>query len=122
MWEFWRRHRRKAYLTLGVLGSGYLLYKLYNAHKRRLSELEKELAIERENEELIKAQLQAHFENIQRIADTTTLPHSMLYLSNRVAKELDISHLTERLIRGKDDPNTMTAFEKLELWDRLKIL
>ncbi|KAL6963121.1 peroxisomal membrane protein pex32 [Sarracenia purpurea var. burkii] len=57
MWEFWRRHRRKAYLTLGVLGSGYLLYKLYNAHKRRLSELEKELAIERENEELIKAQL-----------------------------------------------------------------
>lgn len=66
--------------------------------------------------------MQAHFENIQQIADTTTLPHAMLYLSSRVAEELDIMHLTERLIRGKGQPNTMTTSEKLELWDRLKIL
>ncbi|KAG5539434.1 hypothetical protein RHGRI_019841 [Rhododendron griersonianum] len=122
MWELWRRHRRKVYLTVGVLGSGYLLYRLYDAHIRRRSELERELANERENDELIKAQMQAHFENIQQIADTTTLPHAMLYLSSRVAEELDIMHLTERLIRGKGQPNTMTTSEKLELWDRLKIL
>lgn len=66
--------------------------------------------------------MQAHFENIQQIADTTTLPHAMLYLSSRVAEELDIMQLTERLIRGKGQPNTMTTSEKLELWDRLKIL
>lgn len=66
--------------------------------------------------------MQAHFENIQQIAATTTLPHAMLYLSSRVAEELDIMHLTERLIRGKGQPNTMTTSEKLELWDRLKIL
>ncbi|XP_057464334.1 peroxisome biogenesis protein 3-2-like [Actinidia eriantha] len=122
MWEFWKRHRRKVYLTLGVLGSGYLAYKLYDAHRRRLSDLEGQLAGERENDELIKIQMQAHFENIQRIADATTLPHSMVYLSSRVSEELDLSHLTERLIRGKGQPNTLSSSEKLELWDKLKIL
>lgn len=55
---FWRRHRRKLYVTAGVLGSGYLLYKLYNAHRQRLADLDTELEHERDrNEELIKAQL-----------------------------------------------------------------
>lgn len=31
-------------------------------------------------------------------------------------------HLMERLMKGKDEPNSLTAAEKLELWDRLKIL
>lgn len=66
--------------------------------------------------------MQAHFENIQRIADTTTLPHAMQYLSSRIAEELDLSHLTERLQKGKGQPNTLTSSEKLELWDSLKIL
>ncbi|CAK9185595.1 unnamed protein product [Ilex paraguariensis] len=57
MWEFWRRHKRKVYVTLGVLGSGYLVYKLYDAHRRRLSDLERELAGRHESDELIKAQL-----------------------------------------------------------------
>ncbi|KAL3512198.1 hypothetical protein ACH5RR_024915 [Cinchona calisaya] len=122
MWEFWRSHKRKIYYTLGIFGSGYFLYKLYDAHTRRISDLERELASERENDELIKAQMQAHFENIQKIADSTTLPHVMQYLSTRVAEELDLAPLTERLMRGKGQPNTLTAGEKLELWDRLKIL
>ncbi|KAL6973594.1 peroxisomal membrane protein pex32 [Sarracenia purpurea var. burkii] len=122
MWDFWRRHKRKIYLTLGVVGSGYLLYKLYDAYRRRLSDPERELAGDHENDEHIKAQMQAHFENIQRIADTTTLPHSILYLSSRVGEDLDLLHLTERLIRGKGQPNILTSSEKLELWDRLKIL
>ncbi|RXH96612.1 hypothetical protein DVH24_009116 [Malus domestica] len=117
---FWRRHKRKVLVATGVLGSGYLLYKLYNAHRQRLADLETELEHEREkNDELIKAQMQAHFENIQRIADTTTLPHAMYYLSSRIAEELDLSHLTERLMQVKGQP---TSQEKLELWDRLKIL
>ncbi|KAK3001401.1 hypothetical protein RJ639_022275 [Escallonia herrerae] len=91
--EIWRRHKRNVYVTLGVFGSGYIFYKLYEAHRRRLSDLERELASERENDELLKAQMQSHFESIQRIADTT-LPHAMIYLSNRVVEELDLLHLT----------------------------
>ncbi|XP_057950619.1 peroxisome biogenesis protein 3-2-like isoform X2 [Malania oleifera] len=98
--DFWRRHRRKFIITAGVLGGGYILYKLNDAH-RRLSELDKELTRERENDELIKAQMQVHFENIQKIADTMTLPHAMHYLSDRIKEEMDLSHLTERLIKGK---------------------
>ncbi|KAJ4832337.1 hypothetical protein Tsubulata_027820 [Turnera subulata] len=100
-------HRRKILVTGGVLGSGYLLYRLYDGHQRRLADLERELARQRENDELIKAQMQAHFENVQRIADTTTLPHAMHYLSTRIEEELDLSHLTERLMKGKGQPNTM---------------
>ncbi|GKV23639.1 hypothetical protein SLEP1_g33344 [Rubroshorea leprosula] len=120
--DLWRKHKRKILVTAGVLGSGYLLYKLYNARKRSLADLERELASERENDELIKAQLQGHFENIQRIAETTTLPHAMHYLSNRLAEELDLSLLTEKLKKGKGQPNSLSSSEKLELWDRLKIL
>ncbi|KAF2309065.1 hypothetical protein GH714_000316 [Hevea brasiliensis] len=120
--EFWRRHRRKILVAAGVFGSGYFLYNLYNAHKSSLADLERQHADEREHEELIKAQMQAHFENIQRIADATTLPHAMHYLSSRIAEELDLLQLTERLMKGKGQPNTLTSSEKLELWDRLKIL
>ncbi|KAK7320156.1 hypothetical protein RJT34_04890 [Clitoria ternatea] len=119
--NLWRRHRRKIFLTAGVLGSGYLLYKLFSAHRHSVQELERELAVQRENEELVKAQMQAHFENIQRISDVT-LPHALLDLSCRIAEELDLSLLLERLIQGKGQPSTLTQSEKLELWSRLKIL
>ncbi|KAK1407684.1 hypothetical protein QVD17_39306 [Tagetes erecta] len=117
--DFWRRHKRKVYVSLGLCGGGYILYKFYDAYNKRFSELERQLADEQENDELLKAQMQVHFENIQRIANTMTLPHTMLYLSSRVAEELDLLHLTERLIKGKGQTSSS---EKLELWDRLKIL
>ncbi|KAF8025203.1 hypothetical protein BT93_F2137 [Corymbia citriodora subsp. variegata] len=120
--DFWRSHRRKILFGAGILGSGYFLYKLYDARKKQLLDLEKVLASERENEELVKAHMQTHFENIQRIANTTTMPHAMQYLSSRIAEELDLMHLTERLMRGKGQPNMLTSAEKLELWDQLKIL
>ncbi|KAI4347237.1 hypothetical protein L6164_008065 [Bauhinia variegata] len=120
--DFWRRHRRKVFLTVGVLGSGYFLCKFYNGYRRRLDTLEREFTVQRENEELIKAQMQAHFENIQRISDTMTLPHAMYSLSCQIADDLDLSQLLDRLIKGKGQPNTLTPLEKLESWDRLKIL
>lgn len=122
MREFWTRHKRKVYVSLGVCGSGYLLYKFYDAYTTRISQLQRQLADEQENDDLLKAQMQMHFENIQRIANTMTLPHAMLYLSSRVAEELDLLHLTDRLIKGKGHPNTLTPSEKLYLWDTLKIL
>lgn len=66
--------------------------------------------------------IQAHFENIQRIADMTTLPHAIQHLHNRIEEDLGLSHLTERLMMGKGQPNTLTLAEKLDLWENLKIL
>ncbi|KAF9667554.1 hypothetical protein SADUNF_Sadunf15G0035200 [Salix dunnii] len=153
--NFWRRHKRKILITAGVLGSGYFLCKLYNAHQQKLADLERELARQRANDEIIKAQLrefdfvfvflspplvydvllvlmlcrmiyifrlQEHFENVQLIADTTSLPHAMQYLRTRILELLDLSQLTERLQKGKGQPTTLTPSEKFELWDRLKIL
>lgn len=66
--------------------------------------------------------IQAHFEYVQRVADSTTLPHVMHFLDIRLAENLDLTPLTERLIQGKGQPNALTRTEQLELWDRLKIL
>lgn len=66
--------------------------------------------------------MKAHFENVQRIADSTTLPHVVRCLRSQIETKLDLTHLTERLMKGKDLPNSLTAAQKLELWDRLKIL
>ncbi|CAH9096139.1 unnamed protein product [Cuscuta europaea] len=120
--EFWRRHKKKVYVTFGVVSSGFLLYKLYAGHRRHISELKKELEADKKNDELVRAQLKEHFENIQVVANSTTLPHVMQYLSTRIAEELDLMHVTEKLMKGKDQPNTLTVAEKLELWERLKIL
>ncbi|RRT81550.1 hypothetical protein B296_00010848 [Ensete ventricosum] len=109
---FWSRQRRKILISLGVLGSGYLVYKLYESHSRRLSELERQHDGAR----------RAHFENIQRISNTTTLPYAMHYLRSRISEDLDLSHLTDKLMQGKGQSSAFSSKEKLELWDRLKIL
>ncbi|XP_022929118.1 peroxisome biogenesis protein 3-2-like isoform X1 [Cucurbita moschata] len=120
--DFWRRHKKKILITASVIGSGYFLYKQYDYYSRRLQVIQRELDNEREADELIKAQIQAHFEHIQRIADTTTLPHAIQHLQTRIEEDLDLSHLTERLMMGKGQPNTLTLAEKLDLWENLKIL
>lgn len=63
--------------------------------------------------------MKAHFEYIQMIADTTTLPHAMHHLSNRIVEEIDVSSIMEKLSKGK---GTLSASEKLQLWNELKIL
>jgi peroxin-3 len=52
---------------------------------------------------LISVRFQVHFENVQRISDTAMLPFSMHYLRSRIMEELDILHLTERLLQGKGE-------------------
>lgn len=46
----------------------------------------------------------------------------MNFLDIRLAESLDLTPLTERLIQGKGQPNTLSRTEQLELWDRLKVL
>ncbi|KAH0920920.1 hypothetical protein HID58_020938 [Brassica napus] len=66
-----------------------------------------------------KLRMKAHFENIQMIVDSTTLPHAMRCLSISIREEIDVSSVMERLNRGK---GVLSQSEKLHLWDQLKIL
>ncbi|KAK8949473.1 Peroxisome biogenesis protein 3-2 [Platanthera zijinensis] len=113
----WNRHRRKVIIALGALGSGYVIYKLYDVHRTRVAELERQIEGAREVDELIKSQLQNHFQSIQRISDTATLPYAMHYLRSRITEDLDLSDLTDKLRQPKGLPR-----EKAELWERLKVL
>lgn len=121
--DFWRRHRKKIFVSCGILGGGYFLYKLYGVHTQRLAELESELATEREKDEIIKSQLLEHFANIQTIADSTTLPHAIQVLHAHLMEKLDLTSLRDRLlqVKGQGQSTSITTSEKLELWDRLKI-
>ncbi|KAK3129843.1 hypothetical protein QOZ80_6BG0485520 [Eleusine coracana subsp. coracana] len=120
---FWARHRRKILVSLGVAGVGYAAYRLYDAHRSQLVRVEERRAREEQTaDELVKNQLQTHFENVQRISDTTTLPFAMHYLRSRIMEELDISHLTEKLVQGKGESNNLTPKEKLDTWEKIKIL
>ncbi|TVU09112.1 hypothetical protein EJB05_42553 [Eragrostis curvula] len=119
----WSRHRRKILVSLGVAGVGYAAYRLYDAHRSQLVRVEKLRATEEKvADELVRNQLQTHFENVQRVSDTTTLPFAMHYLRSRIMEELDISHLTEKLLRGKGESNALTPKEKLETWEKIKVL
>ncbi|KAF0933190.1 hypothetical protein E2562_016138 [Oryza meyeriana var. granulata] len=119
---FWARHRRKILLSLGVAGAGYAAYRLYETHRRQLVRVEQRALEERAAEEIIKNQLQTHFENVQKISDTTTLPFAMHYLRSRIMEELDISHLTEKLMHGKGESSALTPKEKYDTWEKIKIL
>ena len=63
--------------------------------------------------------MKAHFEAIQMIADTTTLPHALHHLSSRIVEEINVSSVMEKLSREK---GTLVPSEKLHLWSELKIL
>lgn len=115
--DFLRRHRKKIFVSCGLVGGGYILYKLYGAHTQRLAELESELESERQKDETIKRQLLEHFASIQTIADSTTLPHTIQLLHTRLMDELDLTSLRDRLLQVVKGQSS----EKLELWERLKI-
>uniref|UniRef100_A0A0E0LZP8 Peroxin-3 n=1 Tax=Oryza punctata TaxID=4537 RepID=A0A0E0LZP8_ORYPU len=121
---FWGRHRRKILVSLGVAGAGYAAYRYFDSHRRQLVRVEQRALEERAAEEIIKNQLQTHFENVQKISDTTTLPFAMHYLRSRIMEELDISHLTEKLMHGKGESSApaLTPKEKYDTWEKIKIL
>jgi hypothetical protein len=66
--------------------------------------------------------LQSHFESIQRISDSTTLPSVLPLLKASLFSMVDISGLTDKLILGKEDPQSLSQKDKLQLWQELKTL
>jgi peroxin-3 len=66
---------------------------------------------------LLSIRLQAHFENVQRISNTSMLPFATHYL------RLWISHLTGSLLQGKGGySSALTPKDKVDTWERIKIL
>jgi hypothetical protein len=66
--------------------------------------------------------LQTHFENVQKISDTTILPSAIHYLRSRIMEELDISHLTEKLLQGKGESSALTPKEKIKIWSMIILI
>ena len=66
--------------------------------------------------------LQSHFESIQRISDSTTLPSVLPHLKASLFSKVDLAGLTDKLILGKEDPQLLSQRDKLQLWQELKSL
>ncbi|KAH9307016.1 hypothetical protein KI387_011420, partial [Taxus chinensis] len=116
---FMSRHKRKILFTAGFLGSGYALYRVYFSQKERMLALEREEEAQHRADELVETRLREHFENLQNISDSTSLAFGLESLDIRLSEELDYTELTERLSQGRGH---LSSEEKLQLWERLKIL
>jgi len=116
---FVNRHRRKVLFTLGIVGGGYALYRVYCAQKERMLVLEEEEEAERRADELVEIRLREHFESLQRMSDSSLLAAALDNLKDHLFEALDYTELTERLNKGKGH---LIPQEKLQLWERLKIL
>ena len=64
--------------------------------------------------------LQLHFQSVQRISDTATLPFVLPQLKTQLQNQLNLSALTEKLVQGKEVPRVLSGKEKIELWQELK--
>jgi peroxin-3 len=67
------------------------------------------------------AHLQQHFQTIQDISDSTTLPQMLPTLQTNLAKNADVNTLHQRLKRGKLGGHYLTPTEKQATWNELKV-
>ncbi|KAJ3709315.1 hypothetical protein LUZ61_013020 [Rhynchospora tenuis] len=119
----WGSHKRKVMISLGVLGSGYFVYKIYDGYRRKITNKEiMEFDTDKAVDEAIRSQLEALFENIQRISDTITLPYAMHSLRDRVSEKLDLTYFMEKLMQTKGETGIRAATERFELWEKVKVL
>lgn len=110
MWEsikaFFRRHRRKLFITGAIVGGVYLLGRYA---RWRLAEWQRE----REMEYVEQARKQHHFESNLRTC-TVTFFSLVPSLRDALMEKLDCEAITAKL---REKPAN-----KLELWEQLKIL
>ncbi|MCO5557836.1 hypothetical protein L7F22_011408 [Adiantum nelumboides] len=118
-----KRHRRSLIITVSIFGGGYVCYQTVKAFQKRVL-IEKDEYEARAfimHQERIEAQLQVHFQSIQRISDSTTLPSILLRLKSQILSLLDLSRLTEELEQDKDN-SRLSAQERTELWENIKTI
>ncbi|CAI6010988.1 unnamed protein product [Closterium sp. NIES-65] len=159
IWSFWKRRRRAILITLGVVGVGVGSYVVYQRLHARL--LEDQQRIQRQQQQILEeaireaeekrraeeeredAQIRAHFESIQRIADATTLPSVLPHLRTQLFSSINLTALTDALFSSRQHAASATAGgggggggegvaaapraplsaqEKLRIWEDLKVL
>ena len=65
--------------------------------------------------------LHEHFDSIQRISDTTTLPSLLPALRERLYRLVDVDALTARLMAAHG-PEALTPAQKYAAWEELAVL
>ena len=65
--------------------------------------------------------LHDHFDSIQCISDTTTLPTLLPPLRSRLCALADVDALTRRLQEAASGATPLTAAEKVAVWEQLKV-
>ncbi|KAL4458388.1 hypothetical protein ABPG75_013253 [Micractinium tetrahymenae] len=68
-----------------------------------------------------EAHLQHHFDSIQDIADSTTLPSLLPALSRALAQAADVDGPLERLRQAKEGRAPLSPADKLAAWEELKV-
>ncbi|XP_024527426.1 peroxisome biogenesis protein 3-1-like [Selaginella moellendorffii] len=123
---WFRRRRRAILIAAGALGAGCVLYYGFTrysaaalARARAVEEEESRLRAEKEEERILH--LRRHCDEIQLLADATTLPSLLAHLSERLFELVNLSELTRQLMAGKEGPQALTPDEKLNLWQKLKV-
>ncbi|KAG0599112.1 hypothetical protein M758_12G128800 [Ceratodon purpureus] len=122
-----KKHRRSLLVAAGLVGGGTAVYYGVrylglDSQSRKEKDAARAAILHKEAEERAEAQLQSHFESIQRISDSTTLPSVLPHLKASLFSKVDLSGLTDKLILGKEDPQLLSQRDKLQLWQELKTL
>eukprot|EP00898_Chlorokybus_atmophyticus_P000324 jgi/Chlat1/1292/Chrsp118S01731 len=116
-----RRHKRAVVLTTAAVAATY-----YVARRYYLASAQRErdawVAAQNVAEEAAHARMQGHFESIQRIADTQTVPSVLPKLKEELLACVDLHALIAKLQAPRDSSEALPAAEKLKAWEQLKIL
>ncbi|GBG84138.1 hypothetical protein CBR_g38112 [Chara braunii] len=121
----WVKNHKKAIIMVSTAGvcTYYLVHRYYTALRIEREKYEAHMAEQRRiAEENAEAQLQDHFESIQRIADSTTLPSLLLHLKDSLKERVDLQSLTEKLMVGKVAPDALSSSDRKLIWEDIKIL
>jgi hypothetical protein len=68
-----------------------------------------------------RPRLHDHFDSIQRISDTTTLPTLLPPLRTRLFALADVDALTRRLQEAATGSAPLSSADKVALWEQLKV-
>lgn len=120
-----KKHRRSLLIAAGLVGGGTAIYYGVqylglDSQSRKERDAARVALVQKEAEERAEVQLQSHFEGIQRISDSTTLPSVLPHLKASLYSKVDLEGLTDKLMLCKVDPQLLSHRDKMQLWQELK--